>query len=142
MLNFTGIILAFRDEPQFGPAFEAICTEQAASILQCLVVELFVLVTEFVAPIATCMALEELGRRLAGSFQGFEPRMGQGWDSDWLYFSFVTMSTLGYGDISPITPIARMLAYMQAVFGLFYIAILVAGLVGTYISNRQSDKSG
>lgn len=77
-----------------------------------------------------------------GSFRGFEPRMGQGWDSNWLYFSFVTMSTLGYGDISPVTPIARMLAYLQAVFGLFYIAILVAGLVGAYISDRQDDRPG
>ena len=77
-----------------------------------------------------------------GSFQGFKPQMGQGWDSDWLYFSFVTMSTVGYGDISPITPIARMLAYLQAVFGLFYIAILVAGLVGTYVSNRQNERNG
>lgn len=76
-----------------------------------------------------------------GSFQGFSPQMGQGWDSDWLYFSFVTMSTLGYGDITPLSPTARMLAYAQAVFGLFYIAILVAGLVGAYISERQNDRA-
>ena len=68
--------------------------------------------------------------------------MGQGWDSTWLYFSFVTMSTLGYGDITPVSAIARMLTYMQAVFGLFYIAILVAGLVGAYVSGRQNDSSG
>jgi voltage-gated potassium channel len=78
----------------------------------------------------------------AGSFKGFTPSIGQGWDSNWLYFSFVTMSTLGYGDITPVSAIARMLAYLQAVFGLFYIAILVAGLVGAYISNRQNGSSG
>ena len=61
---------------------------------------------------------------------------GAQWDSEWLYFSFVTMTTLGYGDIAPVSAIARVLAYMQAVFGQFYIAILVAGLVGAYISRR------
>jgi hypothetical protein len=71
-----------------------------------------------------------------GSFDGLTAAMNQGWNSDWLYFSFVTMSTLGYGDFSPVSPIAKMLAYLQAVFGLFYIAILVAGLVGAFISSR------
>ena len=65
----------------------------------------------------------------------------RGWDSEWLYFSFVTMTTLGYGDILPISATARGLAYMQAVVGQFYIAMLVAGLVGAYISDRQKAGS-
>jgi hypothetical protein len=72
-----------------------------------------------------------------GSFQGLSEPISQGWSNDWLYFSFVTMTTLGYGDITPLTATARTLAYMQAVFGQFYIAILVAGLVSTYISERS-----
>ncbi|MGI9271312.1 MAG: ion channel [Woeseiaceae bacterium] len=72
------------------------------------------------------------------SFAGFVPMQEQGWDSEWLYFSFVTMTTLGYGDILPISATARGLAYLQAVVGQFYIAILVAGLVSAYISGRQS----
>ena len=72
-----------------------------------------------------------------GSFRGFEPDPQRGWDSEWIYFSFVTMTTLGYGDISPVSATARALAYMQALFGQFYIAILVAGLVSSYISIRQ-----
>ncbi len=75
-----------------------------------------------------------------GSFQGFSPLADRAWDSEWLYFSFVTMTTLGYGDISPVSATARALAYMQAVFGQLYVAILVAGLVGVYISSRQSNK--
>ncbi len=75
-----------------------------------------------------------------GSFQGFSLLADRAWDSEWLYFSFVTMTTLGYGDISPISATARSLAYMQAVFGQLYVAILVAGLVGAYISSRQSNK--
>ena len=47
-----------------------------------------------------------------------------------LYFSFVTLATLGYGDILPTVPTTRVLAWMEAVFGQFYIAVLVARLVG------------
>jgi hypothetical protein len=72
-----------------------------------------------------------------GSFAGFSPMDGVGWDSEWLYFSFVTMTTLGYGDILPVSATARGLAYMQAVVGQFYIAVLVAGLVGAYVSKRS-----
>ena len=75
-----------------------------------------------------------------GSFGGFTPLQGRGWDSEWLYFSFVTMTTLGYGDILPVSATARVLAYMQAVFGQLYVAILVAGLVSALISSRQSSK--
>lgn len=71
-----------------------------------------------------------------GSFAGFETHVDRGWDSEWLYFSFVTMTTLGYGDLLPISATARAMAYMQAVFGQFYIAILVAGLVGAYIARK------
>ncbi len=73
------------------------------------------------------------------SFEGFTPLMGCGWDNEWLYFSFVTMTTLGYGDLVPVSATARALAYMQAVFGQFYVAILVAGLVSAYISSRQMN---
>jgi len=72
-----------------------------------------------------------------GSFNGFDPGAGTGWASEWLYFSFVTMTTLGYGDIAPVSAIARVLAYMQAIFGQLYIAILVAGLVGAYIAHKD-----
>lgn len=76
-----------------------------------------------------------------GSFAGVSTHPGQGWDSNWLYFSFITMSTLGYGDVTPTSPMARMLAYMQAMFGLFYIAVLVSGLVGAYVTARHSSST-
>jgi len=57
---------------------------------------------------------------------------------EFIYFSFVTLTTLGYGDISPVSPLARSLAYLEAIFGQIYIAILVASLVGAYLSGRQS----
>ena len=57
---------------------------------------------------------------------------------EWLYYSFVTLTTLGYGDVVPISATARAMAYMEAIFGQFYIAILVAGLVSAYLGSRQA----
>lgn len=73
-----------------------------------------------------------------GSFSGFSPGSDEGWDSEWLYFSFVTMTTIGYGDLLPVSATARALAYLQAIVSHFYLAMLVAGLVGAYISGRRS----
>ncbi len=53
---------------------------------------------------------------------------------EFLYFSLTTISTLGYGDILPTTPFARIWATMEAVTGLLYLAILVARLVSLYKS--------
>lgn len=61
--------------------------------------------------------------------------------SELIYFSFVTLSTLGYGDISPITPIARFFVYMEALTGQFYLAILVASLIGARFSQSSHDTS-
>ena len=60
-------------------------------------------------------------------------QFGLGESATALYFSFVTITTLGYGDIVPATDTARLLAAMEAFFGQAYIAILVAKLVGQYI---------
>jgi len=46
-----------------------------------------------------------------------------------IYFSFVTMSTLGFGDVTPATPIMQTFTWMQSVVGQFYMAVLVAWLV-------------
>ncbi|MDJ0685137.1 MAG: potassium channel family protein [Alphaproteobacteria bacterium] len=56
---------------------------------------------------------------------------GQGW-SNYLYFSFATLTTLGYGDIAPHTPVARVWAAAEAVTGVLYVAVLVARLVSLY----------
>lgn len=58
---------------------------------------------------------------------------------DALYFSYVTLTTLGYGDISPVQPLARYMVYMQAIVGQFYIAIVVASLIGARMSDDQRD---
>ena len=51
---------------------------------------------------------------------------------DLLYFSFVTLTTTGYGDIAPVTAHARSLAILEQLAGTFYIAILIARLTGLY----------
>lgn len=73
-----------------------------------------------------------------GSFTGLSVQVVDSkWDPDWVYFSFVTLTTLGYGDILPVTSSARALAYFEAIVGQFYLAVLVAGLVGAYLSEKQ-----
>lgn len=54
------------------------------------------------------------------------------------YFSFVTMTTLGYGDITPIHPIARAWVSAQTVIGQLYLAIVMARFVGLYISDSRA----
>lgn len=51
-----------------------------------------------------------------------------------LYFSFVTLTTLGYGDISPVHPVPRTLAILFAVIGQLYLTVLIAMLIGKYLS--------
>lgn len=52
----------------------------------------------------------------------------------WIYFSFVTLTTVGYGDIVPVDPVARSLAVLEAVTGPLYIAILLARLVSLAVT--------
>lgn len=57
------------------------------------------------------------------------------------YYSFITLATVGYGDVTPITPLARTLAWIEAVTGQFYLAVLVAGLVGFKVSQNTFTNS-
>ena len=68
-----------------------------------------------------------------GSFSGFSGD-AQGGIQDLLYFSFITLTTLGYGDIYPIKPVARSFAVFEAITGVLYIAMLVGSLVGANLN--------
>jgi hypothetical protein len=74
-----------------------------------------------------------LGQADPGSFDFNREIRGNGGLTrmDYLYFSFVTLATLGYGDIVPITPMAQSFAYAEAVIGVIYIAVLISRLVGS-----------
>ena len=75
------------------------------------------------------------------SFSGLPISDGKDQGMALMYYTFVTMTTLGYGDILPVGPLARALAYMAAIAGQFYIAILVGMMVGVYLSENQSPSS-
>jgi len=63
-------------------------------------------------------------------------RPGAGFNS-YIYFTLVTMSTLGYGDVLPTTPAARSLATFISISGQLYIAIIIAMLVGKFASQKK-----
>jgi voltage-gated potassium channel len=59
-------------------------------------------------------------------------------DSRLIYFSFVSLTTLGYGDITPQTALAERLSALEAIMGQFYIAVVVAYLVSSYFAQRRA----
>ena len=66
------------------------------------------------------------GARSMNGFNGF-------------YFSFITLSTVGYGDITPVSRFARWLAAMEAMTGMLYVAVLIARLVSLYSAPKSDD---
>lgn len=88
---------------------------------------------------SVCYALLEFAS--PGSFAGMQVADKSVWNPDWVYYSFITMTTVGYGDLLPVSAFARALAYLEAIVGQFYIAVLVAGLVSAYISEKQGAQS-
>ena len=56
--------------------------------------------------------------------------------SEFLYFSFITLTSVGYGDLTPIGAPARSLAMLEGVVGQLYLAILIARLVGIHIAQE------
>lgn len=68
---------------------------------------------------------EEVARDLFLSSGTFTP---------FLYYSFVTLTTMGYGDITPVGDVARMLSVLEGVLGITYLAVVIAGLVGIRVS--------
>ena len=59
--------------------------------------------------------------------------------SNYFYFGFVTLTTLGYGDVVPLTPAARSLSIFTSITGQMYVAIIIALIVSKYLSQKQKD---
>ena len=59
----------------------------------------------------------------------------------YIYYSFVTITTLGYGDVTPTTDLANSFSFLEAVTGQIYLVVLVARLVGIHISQSMNRKS-
>jgi hypothetical protein len=62
-------------------------------------------------------------------------------DMELVYYTMITLTTAGYGDITPQLPISQSLSMLIAVTGQFYVAIIVAILVGKFASNRMQTDS-
>jgi hypothetical protein len=58
--------------------------------------------------------------------------------SSFIYYGFVTLTTLGYGDITPDTPLARSLASFTALFGQLYLVIIMALIIGKFLSRKKN----
>ena len=68
----------------------------------------------------------------AGSWQQIFARVA--------YYSFVTLTTLGYGDVLPTNHIAEFFVYMEAIIGVFYMAIIVSSLISLHLAAIQDKK--
>lgn len=75
-----------------------------------------------------------------GSFSGALLEDPEGILTTFNYFSMVTLTTLGYGDITPQTPGAAALCQMEAITGQFFTAVVIAWLVGNVVSERRKEK--
>jgi len=76
---------------------------------------------------------------IPGSFSGLDsavidPRFR------FIYFSFVTLTTLGFGDISPLNAIAQSWTLLEAIIGQIYLVVIISGLVGIFIGQNLGKK--
>ncbi|NOR54766.1 MAG: two pore domain potassium channel family protein [Sulfurovum sp.] len=76
------------------------------------------------------------------AFSGIESTNWQQGFSRVAYYSFVTLTTLGYGDILPTNHIAEFFVYMEAIVGVFYMAIIVSSLLSLHMAANEEKKKG
>ena len=94
--------------------------------------------------------LEVLDLRLKGKLtdEGFaqirsvfsQIDFGPGSFSAFIYFGFVTLTTLGYGDITPALPLARSLATFTTLVGQLYLVIIMAFIIGKFLNTKGTDQ--
>jgi len=72
-----------------------------------------------------------------GSFSGVEESTWQQGFSRIAYYSFVTLTTLGYGDILPTNHVVEFFVYMEAIIGVFYMAIIVSSLISLRLASLE-----
>ena len=82
--------------------------------------------------LAWANAYEWLALHNPAAFRGLGPPDAM----QWPYYSFITLTTVGYGDITPLSPGARSLAVSEAITGLMYVAILISRLVALSLHKK------
>ena len=74
------------------------------------------------------------------AFSGIETANWQQSFSRVAYYSFVTLTTLGYGDILPTNHVAEFFVYLEAIIGVFYMAIIVSSLISLRLAALEKEK--
>lgn len=74
------------------------------------------------------------------SFTSNIPSSIGGYKKDFTYFSFVTLTTLGYGDIVPVSPFAKRICSLESALGILYIAIFIGRLIGQHLHHLNTSK--
>jgi hypothetical protein len=134
-LLFLAVFTLFRD---------LLRAERVGSEQICASIVLYLLIGIFYWVLYGLLARYELS---PPAFHGVDPRpdaivsIGERRSFDLLYFSFVSLTTVGYGDIVPVHPFARTLATLEAVTGQLYLALLVARLVSLQFTTPPSRAS-
>jgi hypothetical protein len=77
--------------------------------------------------------------QIPDAFTGAVPHQDE-LSAGWVYYSFVTLTTMGYGDITPVAPMARSLAVLEALTGQLYPAILLGRLVSLQLVSSSRDR--
>jgi hypothetical protein len=75
------------------------------------------------------------------SFNGLDHKLWQQNMQELIYYSMVTLTTLGYGDVTPAAPVARFMAYMESITGIFYTTVLVASLIGIRLAGYHPEET-
>jgi hypothetical protein len=70
----------------------------------------------------------------------FFTQTGQHSESDFVYFSFITLTTVGYGDLTPTTGLPRTMAVTEALVGQVFLVVLVARLVAMYVPGTLAER--
>ena len=114
--------------------FDKICAALCSYLLIGLVWAILYSLLELLEPGTFLAGGEVISRGDVAAFRGVG--LGQA-----IYFSFTTLTTLGYGDITGATQVARNLCVLEALIGQIYLVVLVARLVGMEISHGADRKS-
>ena len=79
--------------------------------------------------------------RVPGSFSGMPAQFTRGTSiADLMYFSVTTLTTVGYGDITPVNPVARSLSNLEGIIGQLYPAIILARMITLYTPKAGPEK--
>ena len=122
-------LLIFRHVLSFGPVFaHRVHAALSVYILLALAWACIYGLIEIVSPGAFSLATPT---NMAGQPQGAYLL------ADMIHFSIATLTSTGYGDITPVSPFARSMSQLEQLAGVFYIAVLISRLIGLYPSNDR-----